>query len=678
MGIVNQDLLRIQDKTAEILGEGGIISQKLQDYELRSEQLQMAKAIGEAIEDNQHLIVEAGTGVGKSLAYLVPFIIYAIESNKKVIISTNTKTLQSQLYLKDIPFLKESLGIAFDYALCLGSENYLCLRRLNNEYTYELFDDDAHLKELKRIAEWSDDTKTGTKDDIDFIPTQEAWGAVCREPDLCLGKKCRYKDDCFYKKAKKKEKKSHILITNHALFFTNLASGGQVLPHFQAVVFDEAQTLEDVATSYLGLEVSNSKIKYLFDSIYNPNTKRGFLFKFKAINSKTAEQIEKNLIEARLASDRFFHEIGDVFGTESASKRIRTKNVIFNYIEEPLKRLSSSIAELLDYVTNEESEVLVKSCYKNCANLSTALNFILGRERDDYVYWIEVSARKRGIRYSLFASPIEIAEELDKQLFSKIRPIVLTSATLSVNNSFDFTKGRLGIKDARELLIGSPFNYKENVLLYLPEEIEDPSDELELFQKHALEHIKKIIDIMKGRIFILFTSYRMLNAVHQDLTSAYRDINLLRQGDRPRYILLEDFKNNQNSVLLGTNTFWQGIDVPGEPLECVIITKLPFLVPDDPITEARMELIQSRNKNPFTEYQVPQAVMMFKQGFGRLIRTKKDRGIVAILDPRIRTRYYGRAFISSLPECRHTFNIGEINNFFHKIPANPRRIETVS
>lgn len=357
--------MKIQDKTAEILGEGGIISQKLHDYELRSEQLQMAKAISEAIEDNKHLLVEAGTGVGKSLAYLVPFIIYAIESNKKVIISTNTKTLQSQLYLKDIPFLKESLEIAFDYALCLGSENYLCLRRLNNEYTYELFDDDAHLKELKRIAEWSDDTKTGTKDEMNFIPTQEAWGAVCREPDLCLGKKCHYKDDCFYKKAKKKEKKSDVLITNHALFFTNLASGGQVLPDFHAVVFDEAQTLEDVATSYLGLEVSNSKIKYLFDSLYNPNTKRGLLFKFKTLNSKTAEQIEKNLIEARLAADRFFHEIGDVFGTESASKRIRTKNVIFNYMEESLKRLSHSIAELLDYVTNEESEVLVKYYYKN-------------------------------------------------------------------------------------------------------------------------------------------------------------------------------------------------------------------------------------------------------------------------------------------------------------------------
>jgi len=666
MEVANKAPSKIHDKTAAILGESGVISQKLRDYELRAEQLQMAKAISKAIEDNEHLMVEAGTGVGKSLAYLVPFIIYATENDKKVAISTNTKTLQSQLYLKDLPFLKKSLEIEFNYALCLGSENYLCLRRLNNEYTYELFEDDARLSELKRIAEWSDKTATGVKSDMDFSPAPEVWGAVSREPDLCLGMKCHYKNDCFYKEAKKKEKKSHILITNHALFFTNLAAGGQVLPDFQAVVFDEAQTLEDVATSYLGLEVSNSKVKYLFDSLYNSNTKRGLLLKLRGLNTKAAEKIEKNLVETKQASDRFFHEIGDIFGTESASKRIRTKNCVFNLLEEPLKRLDSAIADLLNFVKNAEDEMLIKSYLKKCAHLSASINFILNHEKDDYVYWIEVSARKRGIKYSLFASPVEIAEELDKQLFSKIKPIVLTSATLSVNGRFDFIKGRLGIKDARELLIGSSFNYKENVLLYLPREIEDPSDEPKLFQKHALDHIKKIIDIMKGRIFILFTSYRMLNAVHRDLGSSYTGINLLRQGDRPRYILLEQFKNNQNSVLLGTNTFWQGIDVPGKPLECVIITKLPFLVPDDPITEARMELIQRRNKNPFTEYQVPQAIMMFKQGFGRLIRTKKDRGIVAILDPRIRTRYYGKAFINSLPECRHAFDCIEINNFFIK------------
>ncbi len=661
----NQMPLKIRDKTVNILQQDGVISQRLKNYEFRLQQLQMAKAIAEAIEVNEHLIVEAGTGIGKSLAYLIPFIIYAVEKNKKIIVSTNTKTLQNQLYLKDLPLLKKSLEIEFGYALCLGSENYLCLRRLNSERTYDLFDSNMQFKEMKRILKWSFKTKSGIKSELDFIPKTDVWDNVCREPDLCLGKKCLYKNDCFYKKAKKQERSSHILITNHSLFFTNLASGGQVLPDFHAVVFDEAQTLEDVATSYLGYEISNTKIKYLLDSIYNPKTKKGLLARFRSLSTRTAKNIEMHLAESREAFDKFFQEIGEVFGTSPDSKRIRTKNIIFNYLEQPLNRLAKSLSELLDYIKIEEEEVLIKSYLKRCINISTALSFILNHSREDYVYWVEISTRRRGIKYSLFAAPIEIAEELHKQLFSKIKPIILTSATLATNNNFEFIKARFGIKDSQELLLGSPFDYKQNVLLYLPGKIEDPTEKFEIFQKQALENIKKIIDIMKGRIFILFTSYRMLNVIYGDIALSYKDINLLRQGDKPRYELLKDFKKNERSVLFGVATFWQGVDVPGKSLECVIITKLPFSVPDDPITEARIELIKSRGENPFLKYQVPQAITVFKQGFGRLIRSKSDRGVVAILDPRIKTRYYGRAFIRALPKCRHTFDIDEINNFFH-------------
>ncbi len=665
MDIASRVFLNVQNKTTEILGGDGVISKSLPDYERRPEQLQMAKAVGAAIEENKHLVAEAGTGVGKSLAYLVPFIIYAAETNEKVVISTNTKTLQNQLYQKDLPFLRKALNIDFNYALCLGSENYLCVRRLNNDYTPTLFDRDVHFKQLRKIAAWSNKTETGIKSELDFIPRQEVWSAVCRESDLCLGKKCPQQGSCFYRKAKKKEKVSHILITNHALFFTNLASGGQVLPAFGAVVFDEAQTLEDVATSYLGFEVSNTKIKYLFDSIYNPNTQKGMLSKFKGINGDTAGRIEKNLPEARHTYETFFHEIGGIFGRQSATKRIRTKSVVANHLAEPLKKLKTSIGELLDYTDDEEEEALIKSYVKKCSDLSLGLDIILDQKRSGHVYWIEVAATRRGVRYSLFASPIEIAEELDKQLFRKVRPVVLTSATLAINNSFDFIKSRLGLKEARQTRVGSPFNYRDNALLYTPGTIEDPNDEFELFLRHLLDEIKKIIDIMKGRIFILFTSYRMLNTVYEELKASYADINLMRQGERPRYALLEDFKKNPSSVLLGTTTFWQGIDVPGKPLECVILTKLPFLVPGDPITEARMELIQERGKNPFIEYQVPQAIMMFKQGFGRLIRTKRDRGVVAVLDPRVKTRYYGKVFLRSLPECGYVSDINEIDNFFN-------------
>jgi ATP-dependent DNA helicase DinG len=656
--------LTFKDKVISILGSDGVISRTLENYESRPQQLKMAEAICEAIESEKHLIVEAGTGVGKSLAYLAPFIIYATENDRKVIVSTNTKTLQHQLYEKDLPFLKNSLGIDFDYALCLGTENYLCKRRLNSEFNQDLFDTATQRSDAKRIVEWSLITSSGLKSELGFIPIDEVWDKICRESDLCLGNKCSHKNNCFYKNAKRHERSTHILVTNHALFFTNLASGGMVLPEFHAVVFDEGQTLEDVATSYLGYEISNTKIKYLFDSVYNSKTEKGILLKFKNQKDKV-NAIEKYLEESRIASMQFFEEISKKFGTKNEVKRIRTKNIIFNYLEEPLSSLADSMKKLLEDVKSEEEEALVRAYVKKCMSLKASLSFILNLADDNYVYWVEVFEKRGGVKYLLFASPIQIAEELNKQLFDKIKPIILTSATLSTNNNFDFIRGRLGIKECGELLLGSPFNYKENVLLYLVKKIADPSDDLEKFQKQALTYIRELIDIMQGRTFILFTSYKMMRTIYDELKLNYKSINLLKQGDQPRYDLLGNFKRNMNAVLLGTNTFWQGVDVPGKALECVVITKLPFSVPDDPMTEARMELIESRNGNPFLEYQIPQAIMMFKQGFGRLIRTKSDRGVVAVLDPRVTTRTYGKSFLNVLPKCRYTSDINDVKNFFN-------------
>ncbi len=657
----NIDILK--DAVIAALGEGGVISCALKSYESRPEQIKMAEAVCEAIRSGKHLIVEAGTGVGKSLAYLTPFIIHAAANDKKIVISTNTKTLQQQLYQKDLPFLKESLGIEFNFTLCLGSENYLCLRRLNSGFTHELFNTEIAKNDMKKVIEWSKETRTGIKSDIGFIPSPDVWDSVSRDPDLCMGSKCDYKDSCFYRRAKAAQKESHILVTNHSLFFTNLASGGQVLPKFDAVVFDEAQTVEDTATNYLGFEVSSAQIRYLFDSIYNPKTEKGLLAQFKDAKHQR-DIIEHSLKDAETAATQFFDEMAKKFGNKNDVKRIRAKDIIYNYLEEPLKNLSDELKGLIDYVKTLEEELIVKAHAKRCDSIRASLAFILDLEKEDYVYWAEVALRRRGVRYSLFACPIETAEELNKQLFSTIRPVVLTSATLSTNNDFTFIKDRLGVKDSLEVLLDSPFNYKDNVLLYLPKKIIDPAGNLKVFQAQVLEHVKKILDVMHGRTFILFTNYGMLNFVASELISSYKDINFLRQGDKPRYMLLEEFKNNPNSVLLGTNSFWQGIDVPGRALECVIITKLPFSVPDDPVTEARMELIEARGGNSFVEYQVPQAVMMFKQGFGRLIRTKTDRGIVAVLDPRIMTKRYGKSFLKALPACRHTDDINEVINFF--------------
>ncbi len=652
------------NKVTKIFGESGSIALALKGYELRPQQIDMARAICGAIKSGSHLMVEAGTGIGKSLAYLVPFIFYAVEDNKKVVISTNTKTLQQQLYQKDLPFLASHLGIDFKYVLCLGSENYVCPRRLASDITYELFDSDAETLEMKRIVEWSNVTRTGIKSDLGFIPKNSVWDKVCRDPDLCMGTNCIFKNDCFYKRAKRAENNANILITNHALFFTNLASGGHVLPkEFHAVVFDEAHTLEEVAASYLGREVSNTQIRYLFNSIYNPKATKGALTRFKG-KGQEADIVKDDLAAARAATERFFAEVSEVMGHKSDVRRIRTKNIVTDHLGGPLGKLAASLKELAAYADRAEDELLVKSYAKKCTEIKRSISYILSMSKSNHVYWIESSRSRSGMKLSLFASPIEIAEELNEQLFSKIKPVILTSATLTTGGTFDFIRSRLGIKGCDELSLDSPFDYEKNVLLYLPRKISDPSRDLQVFQTEALGHIKEILGIMEGRTFILFTNFRMLNSVYNELRSCGMGIDLLRQGDKGRYELLDDFKKNPRSVLLGTNTFWQGVDVPGRALECVVITKLPFSVPDDPLTEARMELIEARKKNPFLEYQVPQAIMMFKQGFGRLIRTKTDRGVVAVLDPRIRTKYYGKSFINALPKCRSTADIAEVRDFF--------------
>ncbi|MDP2929557.1 MAG: helicase C-terminal domain-containing protein [Candidatus Omnitrophota bacterium] len=653
----------LKKKVTDFLGDNSRISEDLESYELRPQQIQMAEAICDALEKEEHLMVEAGTGVGKSLAYLVPLILHAAENDKKIVISTNTKTLQQQLCQKDLPFLKKCLGIEFNYALCVGSDNYICQRRLNSEFTYTLFDSDKQLSDVKKIIAWSSETGTGLKSDLKFIPMYDVWSKVSRDPDLCLGNACNHRNGCFYRKAKRLERMAHILITNHALFFTDLASGRKVLPDYQVALFDESHTIEDVATDYLGTEISSSRIKYILDSIYNEKTGKGILTKFIKYKHKIAD-IKERIKEARAASETFFKEIAGKLGVKNETRRIRQKNIVSNHLEGPLNKLGSSLKVLIENAASEEDEKLIKSYIQKCSDLRTDLSFILTMKRDDYVYWLEVMERRGGIRYSLFASPIDIAEELNKQLFDKIKPVILTSATLSSNGSFEFIKKRLGIKDCSELLLDSPFDFEKNSILYMPEKIADPAADKEAFQSEVIGCIKSLIDVTNGRTFILFTSYRMLNKAYCELKMSNKNINPLKQGDKSRYELLEEFKTDPSSVLFGTNTFWQGVDVPGRALECVIITKLPFSVPDDPITEARMEYIESKGLSSFAEYQIPQATMMLRQGFGRLIRTKSDRGVVAILDPRVRTKKYGEKFLKALPKCRHTFDINEVAAFF--------------
>lgn len=653
----------LKDAVREILGADSAMAGALAKYELRPQQLTMAEAICDAIDAGKHLMVEAGTGVGKSLAYLVPFIIYAAENDKKVVVSTNTKTLQQQLCEKDLPLLKRCLGIDFNYALCVGSDNYVCLRRLRSDYTYTLFDSDQQLTDVKKVIEWAAATESGLVSGLGFKPAEGLWGRIARDPDLCMGNACNHKTECFYRKAKRFERAADILVTNHALFFANLASGWRVLPEFHAVVFDESHTLEDVASDYLGLTITSSKIKHLFDSICHEKTGKGAVTKFVPYKHKITA-VKKSLKESRVACGALFEALAEKLDVKKGVKRLKEKNIVPDTAQGPLKKLVAALDALLENAGSEEDEKLVKSCAGRCKELAENISCTLAMEKAGHVYWFEASPRKNGMQYALRSAPVEISEELNARLFDRIKPIVLTSATLSTKGNFDFTGKRLGVKECDELLLDSPFDYRKNVLVYMPEGIADPSGDSGSFHGHVMEHIKGIMDVLNGRTFILFTSYYMLNVAYDELCRSRKDLKVLRQGGGSRYELLDTFKKNANSVLLGTDTFWQGVDVPGNALECVVITRLPFSVPDDPVTEARMELLASRGKNSFTEYQVPQATMMFRQGFGRLIRTKSDRGVVAILDPRVRTKRYGKIFLDSLPQCRHTSDINEVKAFF--------------
>jgi ATP-dependent DNA helicase DinG len=707
----------------DVLGKNGIIANKLASYELRPQQLEMALAIEKSIEENKHLIVEAGTGVGKSMAYLVPFIFWTVKNRKKVVISTYTKTLQEQLINKDLPFLRKALISAnaytrhnnfspeaeqgqeekfdFSFALCVGGQNYLCLRRFNQLQMHGLFDTKKEVKELQKIIKWEGQTKNGLRSELDFEPSQAVWNKVCRESDLCFGKKCLFIDDCYYYKARRREYKVQILVTNHHLFFANLVNEGRVLPDFDAVVFDEAQTLEDVATSYFGIEISNFKVKFLLDSILNPKTGKGLITRLLKPSDKTVVTIQNKLNEARQASDLFFSDIIEKYGTGSKTTRIRKKCVINHHLDKPLSGLSGLLESLLNLVKTEEERLEIYAFASRCGEINRNISTIINQDLDEHVYWAEVEKGEspsgllnhkhaglragphRQVRCSLFTAPINIAGEFEKQIFDKIRPVILTSATLSVNGNFNYIKERLGIPakhfkqdeyaanitnggDFREKIIGSPFNFSENALIYVPDNIPDPNQEPDAYRHNIIEHIKEIISHAQGRSFILFTSYEMLNAVYEKIKDNMDTCTLFKQGDKPRYQLIEEFKIGYKPVLFGTATFWQGVDVPGEALKCVIITKLPFAVPSDPIIEARMELLKAQNKNPFMHYQVPQAITLLRQGFGRLIRTATDTGIVAILDPRIKSKFYGRHFINSLPNCKNVSDIKDIKDFLYR------------
>ncbi|NOS35125.1 MAG: helicase c2, partial [Deltaproteobacteria bacterium] len=466
-------------------------------------------------------------------------------------------------------------------------------------------------------------------------------------------------EHCFYQEARRFEKKAQILVTNHHLFFAHIASGGHILPSFDAVVFDEAHELESVASTYLGLEVSNYRLKYLLDAIISP-AQKGLLARLGSVREEDLLLIDSMVQQARKTGEVFFEEVSGRI--EKSPVRIREAGFVENRLARPLVQLASLLEELHERVIDDEEALEIKALSDRCLLLTSDLNCIMTHSLDEHVYWAERGER----RVKLVATPLDISSTMKSQVFNVFHPVVMTSATLTANNSFDFFRERIGLEGGGQLVIDSPFDYEKNVLLYLPLNMVDPasrdSTNGRTFEGDVIKTVRDILAVTGGRTLALFTSHNLLRKTHGALQSL-TGITTLRQGEQDSYRLINLFKETNDAVLLGTTTFWQGIDIPGNDLECVVITKLPFQNPDDPVVEARVERLLKEGKDPFNSYQVPQAILLFRQGFGRLIRRTDDRGVVAILDPRVRTKSYGSRFLNSIPRCRRSDSLDEVKGF---------------
>jgi len=640
---------------AKIFGPSGTVAQAMHEaYEQRPQQLLMAQAVETALASKTHLIVEAGTGVGKSLAYLVPLIQWTRTEGCRAVVATYTKALQQQLVQKDLPFLKTVLG-DFRYALCVGGENYLCLRRFDQLRMGDLYEQNER-EALNRLFTWSTMTRTGLRSELDIEPGYALWAKVCRQADLCFGKDCSFNRDCYYLKAKVIEQQAQILVANHHLFFADMATGGNVLPQYQAVVFDEAHQVEDVATDYLGMEITNFSVRYLLDTLLSQRTRKGLLTRLTIQNAEV--QVLRGMVEGlRVIGDNFFLNLHPLLHKEAAL-RIRQRYIVPDILSAPLSELKDALLQL--EVDTHEEELEVKAFANRALSMANAVRVNLEQSAEGFVYWAE----RENMRYRLVASPIDVAATLRDNLFGKTETIVLTSATLSAAGSFTYIKNRLGLDAATELLLDSPFDFEKQTLLYIAPGLDD--QQAGGYQERFDAELHAVLTVTRGRTLVLFTSYGQLRKSAETMRRELPEVGILCQGEMPAYRLVEQFKAIPKVVLFGTASFWQGIDIPGDALQCVVIAKLPFAVPDEPIIEARME----RLKNPFREFQIPQATLLFRQGFGRLIRTRTDRGAVAVLDSRIMTKNYGRSFLKSIPKCRITDEREEFRKFFDALKTS--------